>query len=241
MRIDKRKNDQLRNIRIKKNYIKYAEGSVLICFGDTKVICNASVEDKVPSFLEGSGKGWITAEYSMLPRATHKRKTRDIKSLKKDSRSTEIQRLIGRSLRSVVNLSKIGERTITLDCDVIQADGGTRTAAITGGFIALSMAIGKLLENDLIIENPIESFLAAVSGGIVDGEVLLDLNYLEDSSAQVDINIIMNERGEIVEIQGTGEKNPFKREELDKLLDMAWKGVKELIDMQVEALVINNE
>lgn len=215
-----RKKDEIREIRITKEYIKYPEGSVLIELGNTKVICNATVEEKVPPFLKGSSKGWITAEYSMLPRATNTRTKRESSNGKLTGRTMEIQRLIGRSLRAAIDLKKLGERTIMIDCDVIQADGGTRTAAITGGYLALELAVNKLLDSGEITDNPIVSKIAAISVGIVDGEVLLDLEYEEDSRAEVDMNIIMNDRGEFVEIQGTGEGKTFNLKELNSLLEI---------------------
>lgn len=215
-----RKKDEIREIRISKEYIKYPEGSVLIELGNTKVICNATVEEKVPPFLKGSSKGWITAEYSMLPRATNTRTKRESSNGKLTGRTMEIQRLIGRSLRAAIDLKKLGERTIMIDCDVIQADGGTRTAAITGGYLALELAVNKLLDSGEITDNPIVSKIAAISVGIVDGEVLLDLEYEEDSRAEVDMNIIMNDRGEFVEIQGTGEGKTFNLKELNSLLEI---------------------
>ena len=215
-----RKKDEIREIRVSKEYIKYPEGSVLIELGNTKVICNATVEEKVPPFLKGSSKGWITAEYSMLPRATNTRTKRESSNGKLTGRTMEIQRLIGRSLRAAIDLKKLGERTIMIDCDVIQADGGTRTAAITGGYLALELAVNKLLDSGKITENPIVSKIAAISVGIVDGEVLLDLEYEEDSRAEVDMNIIMNDRGEFVEIQGTGEEKTFNLKELNSLLEI---------------------
>lgn len=220
MRNNNRKKDEIREIRISKEYIKYPEGSVLIELGNTKVICNATVEEKVPPFLKGSSKGWITAEYSMLPRATNTRTKRESSNGKLTGRTMEIQRLIGRSLRAAIDLKKLGERTIMIDCDVIQADGGTRTAAITGGYLALELAVNKLLDSGKITENPIVSKIAAISVGIVDGEVLLDLEYEEDSRAEVDMNIIMNDRGEFVEIQGTGEGKTFNLKELNSLLEI---------------------
>ena len=215
-----RKKDERREIRVSKEYIKYPEGSVLIELGNTKVICNATVEEKVPPFLKGSSKGWITSEYSMLPRATNTRTKRESSNGKLTGRTMEIQRLIGRSLRAAIDLKKLGERTIMIDCDVIQADGGTRTAAITGGYLALELAVNKLLDSGKITENPIVSKIAAISVGIVDGEVLLDLEYEEDSRAEVDMNIIMNDRGEFVEIQGTGEGKTFNLKELNSLLEI---------------------
>ena len=220
MRNNNRKKDEIREIKITKEYIKYPEGSVLIELGNTKVICNATVEEKVPPFLKGSSKGWITAEYSMLPRATNTRTKRESSNGKLTGRTMEIQRLIGRSLRAAIDLKKLGERTIMIDCDVIQADGGTRTAAITGGYLALELAVKKLLDSDKILENPIISKIAAISVGIVDGEVLLDLEYEEDSKAEVDMNIIMNDTEEFGEIQGTGEGKTFNLKELNALLDI---------------------
>ena len=236
MRVDGRKNEQLRTTRITREYTKYAEGSVFIEVGDTKVLCNVSIEEKVPPFLKGTGEGWITAEYNMLPRATETRKVRDIARLKIDGRTMEIQRLIGRTLRSVVDLKALGERTLWIDCDVIQADGGTRTTAISGAFIAMVDAVNKLHKRKPFKVYPIRSFLAATSVGIVNGEKVLDLCYAEDSKAKVDMNIIMTEEGKIVEIQGTGEESPFERSELNELLDIGEKGIKQMIHMQKEAL-----
>lgn len=236
MRIDGRKNEALRNIKITRNYTKYAEGSVLIEFGNTKVLCNASIEDKVPPFLKGSGEGWITAEYNMLPRSTQVRKQRDITKLKLDGRTMEIQRLIGRSLRSVVDLKALGEKTIWIDCDVIQADGGTRTASITGSFIALVDAVNKLHKEHNFEVFPIRSFVGAVSVGIVKSEKLVDLCYEEDSEAKVDMNIVMTDKGEFIEIQGTGEENPFTRKELDELLALGEKALKQIIQVQKDSL-----
>ncbi|GMQ62299.1 ribonuclease PH [Vallitalea maricola] len=235
-RIDGRQNDELRTVKITKDFIKYPEGSVLIEMGETKVICNASVEDRVPPFKKDSGEGWVTAEYSMLPRATLDRNTRDISRLKKNNRSVEIQRLIGRALRSVVDYKALGERTITLDCDVIQADGGTRTASITGAFVALVLACKKLLNDGLIDKIPISSYVAAISVGIVGDEELLDLCYAEDSHAKVDMNVVITDKGELIEVQGTGEESPFTRKQLNKLLDLGEKGVEELIKLQKEIL-----
>lgn len=235
-RFDGRQNDELRRVNITKDFIKYPEGSVLIEMGETKVICNASVEDRVPPFKKDSGEGWVTAEYSMLPRATMDRNNRDINRLKKNNRSVEIQRLIGRALRSVVDYKALGERTITLDCDVIQADGGTRTASITGAFVALVLACKKLLNEGLIDKMPVLSYVGAVSVGIVNNEEILDLCYREDSHAKVDMNVVMTDKGEFIEVQGTGEESPFNREQLDKLLELGEKGIKELIEMQKEVL-----
>lgn len=236
MRVDGRKNDQIRNAKITRNFTKYAEGSVFIEVGDTKVLCNVSVEEKVPPFLKGSGEGWITAEYNMLPRATESRKVRDIARLKVDGRSMEIQRLIGRALRSVVDLKALGERTLWIDCDVIQADGGTRTTAISGAFIALVDAVNKLHKIRPFKVYPIRSFLAATSVGIVHDEKLLDLCYIEDSNAKVDMNVIMTDEGKFVEVQGTGEESPFSRDYLNDLFDLAEKGIKQMIHIQKEAL-----
>ncbi|MGY2645395.1 ribonuclease PH [Bacillus inaquosorum] len=237
MRHDGRQHDELRPITFDLDFISHPEGSVLITAGNTKVICNASVEDRVPPFLRGGGKGWITAEYSMLPRATNQRTIRESSKGKISGRTMEIQRLIGRALRAVVDLEKLGERTIWIDCDVIQADGGTRTASITGAFLAMSIAIGKLLKAGTIKANPITDFLAAISVGIdKEQRILLDLNYEEDSSAEVDMNVIMTGRGRFVELQGTGEEATFSREDLNGLLGLAEKGIQELIDKQKEVL-----
>ncbi|MGB9840625.1 ribonuclease PH [Thermovenabulum sp.] len=234
VRTDGRKNNEIRPVKIIRHYNKYAEGSVLIECGDTKVICTATVDDKVPPFLRGKGQGWITAEYSMLPRATEIRNVRE--TLKPSGRTMEIQRLIGRALRSVVNLNDLGERTIWIDCDVIQADGGTRTASITGAFVALVDALKHLKDSKIINSIPVDSFVAAVSVGIVEGEKLLDLKFDEDSKAQVDMNVVMTEKGQFVEIQGTGEAFPFTREDLNELLDLAKKGIDELIMVQKNVL-----
>jgi len=236
IRIDGRKFDQIRDVKITRNFTKYAEGSVLIEMGETKVLCTASIEEKVPPFLRNTGTGWINAEYSMLPRSTQQRKVRDSSKGKIDGRSQEIQRLIGRAIRSVVDLNKLGERTIWVDCDVIQADGGTRTASITGAFVAVAEAIYKLYNDGIIKKMPIENFVSAISVGIVDDECLLDICYEEDSQAQVDMNIIMTDRCEFVEVQGTGEERPFSRKDLNKLLELGEKGNKELIKIQRKAL-----
>lgn len=229
-------NDSLRNVKITRNYILYAEGSVLIEMGNTKVICTATVEDRVPPFKKDTGEGWVTAEYNMLPRSTQTRKQRDISRLKLDGRSSEIQRLIGRSLRSVVDYKKLGERLITIDCDVIQADGGTRTASITGGFIALFDACKYMKDQGLIDEIPLADFVAAVSAGIVHGQPTLDLYYDLDSNADVDMNIVMTGSGKLVEIQGTAEQAPFDRKQMNELLDLAEKGISELLMLQKECL-----
>jgi ribonuclease PH len=233
-RLDGRANDEIRPVIITRNFNKYAEGSVLIEAGDTKVICTATIDEKVPPFLRGKGQGWITAEYAMLPRATEIRNARE--TLRPSGRTMEIQRLIGRALRSVVNLSALGERTVWLDCDVIQADGGTRTASITGAFLALADALKTLKENKIIDTIPIESYIAAISVGIVDGEKLLDLIFAEDSKAQVDMNVVMTDKGQMVEIQGTGEAFPFTRQDLEEMLNLAQKGIFELIDIQKQIL-----
>ncbi len=232
MRAENRKEDELREIKVTKNFTKYAEGSVLIEFGNTKVICNASIDETVPPFLRGKGEGWVTAEYSMIPRATHTRNQREASREKQTGRTQEIQRLIGRSLRAVVDMKLLGERTITIDCDVIQADGGTRTASITGGYIALVDAVNTLIEKKLISKNPIKEGVAAISVGIVDGLPLLDLDYKEDSTAFVDMNFVVTESLRFVEVQGTAEGEPFTVEEMDKLRDLAIKGIKELILIQ---------
>ncbi len=236
MRIDGRKNEQLRPVKVTRNYTKYAEGSVYIEVGDTKVLCNVSVEEKVPQFLKGSGEGWITAEYNMLPRSTGTRKVRDIARLKLDGRTMEIQRLIGRALRSVVDLKALGERTLWIDCDVIQADGGTRTTSISGAFIAMVDAINKIHKTKPFKVYPIRNFVAATSVGILNGEKILDLCYEEDSNAMVDMNIIMTDEGEFVEVQGTGEEKPFSRAELNELLDLGEKGIKQMIQVQKDSL-----
>jgi len=235
-RIDDRKVNEKRPVKITTDYLLHPEGSVLIEMGNTKVICTATVEEKVPPFLKGQGKGWVTAEYSMLPRSTHTRKIRDIAKGKLDGRTSEIQRLIGRSLRSVVNLEGLGERTIWLDCDVIQADGGTRTASITGAFVAMVMAMKKLLAEELIERIPVSNFLSAISVGILEDEVILDLCYEEDSTAIVDMNVIMTGDKKIVEIQGTGEERPFTRDEMNQLMDYAEKGIEELTVLQKDIL-----
>jgi ribonuclease PH len=237
MRNDNRKHNQLRPIEIIPNYITHPEGSVLIAVGNTKVICNASIEERVPPFMRGQGKGWITAEYSMLPRATTQRNIRESTKGKVSGRTMEIQRLIGRALRSVVDLEKIGERTVWVDCDVIQADGGTRTASITGAFVAVVLAFGKLLEKKAIKQMPITDYLAAISVGILkDGMEILDLNYEEDSEANVDMNIVMTGSGEFVEIQGTGEEATFDLNQLKIMLKLASEGLEEIIDIQKETI-----
>lgn len=216
-----RKNDEMREVRVTKNYIMHPEGSVLIEFGNTKVICNATVEEKIPPFLRGSGTGWITAEYSMLPRATNSRVQREASKGKIAGRTMEIQRLIGRALRSSIDLGKLGERTIIIDCDVIQADGGTRTASITGAYLAMELAIEKLIDEKKLNEIPIISKVAAISVGKIKNEILLDLEYEEDSKADVDMNIIMNDKGEFIEIQGTGEEATFTQDDLMKFIEVS--------------------
>lgn len=240
-RIDGRKPEQLRKVKITTGYIMYPEGSVLIEMGNTKVICNASVEEKVPPFLKGQNKGWITAEYSMLPRATSTRNQREANRGKISGRTNEIQRLIGRSLRAVVDFTALGERTITLDCDVIQADGGTRTASITAAFVALVLALEKLVQAGKLTKLPLLDWLAAVSVGKVGDTLLADLCYAEDSRAIVDMNIVMTGKGQFVEVQGTAEGYPFSRTELDQLLELGQQGVQELIAIQKSALGKNYE
>ncbi|OAA84956.1 ribonuclease PH [Clostridium ljungdahlii] len=240
MRIDGRKYDQIRPIKIARDYTKYAEGSVLIETGDTKVICTASIEDRVPPFLKGKGEGWITCEYNMLPRATQVRKIRDITKGKIDGRTMEIQRIIGRALRSVVDLKAMGEKTIWIDCDVIQADGGTRTASISGAFVALVDAVNKLHKRTPFTVYPIRDFVSAISVGIVNNVRMLDLCYLEDSRAQVDMNIVMTDSGEFVEIQGTGEQSPFTKDDLQELLHLGEKGIKNMIHAQKESLKMDS-
>jgi ribonuclease PH len=236
MRPDNRQPDQLRHTRITPNFLMHPEGSVLIEAGRTRVICTASVEDRVPPFLRNTGKGWITAEYGMLPRATTTRTTRESSSGKVGGRTQEIQRLIGRALRSVARLEEIGERTIWIDCDVIQADGGTRTAAITGGFVALAMALKKLKEQDLIRRVPLLDHVAATSVGIVKGVPMLDLAYDEDSKADVDMNVVQTGDGRLIEVQGTAEADPFGREALLTMLDLAERGIRQLVTLQREVL-----
>ncbi|WP_407391512.1 ribonuclease PH [Carnobacterium jeotgali] len=236
MRADGRKNDENRLVTIETNYLKHPEGSVLVSFGDTKVICNATIETKVPRFLKGLGSGWVHAEYSMLPRATNTRNIREAAKGKLSGRTMEIQRLIARSLRSCIDLEALGERSITIDCDVIQADGGTRTASITGAFVALKLAIQTLLDSGELALSPIKENVAAISVGILeDGQAVLDLNYLEDSAANVDMNLVMTSGGQFVEIQGTGEEATFSSEQLAVLLEFGKKGIKELIQVQDNA------
>ncbi len=236
MRPSHRQPGELRNIRITRRYTRHAEGAVLIEFGDTKVICTASVEDKVPSFLKGKAQGWLTAEYGMLPRATNTRGDREAARGRQSGRTQEIQRLIGRALRTVVDLGKLGERTLQLDCDVIQADGGTRTAAITGAFVAVHDAAGLMVEKKLLAASPIRDFVAAVSVGVYQGVPVLDLDYAEDSACDTDMNVVMTGGGGLVEVQGTAEGKPFSRAEMDALLDLAQNGIQQLIAAQKAAL-----
>jgi ribonuclease PH len=228
--------DALRPVQLTRGYTKHAEGSVLIAFGDTKVLCTASVEERVPPHKKGSGEGWVTAEYGMLPRATHTRSAREAAKGKQTGRTQEIQRLIGRSLRSVFDLKKLGERTITIDCDVLQADGGTRTAAITGAFVAAHDAVATLLAKGQITETPIRDHVAAISVGLLDGAALLDLEYVEDSACDTDMNVVMTGSGGFVEVQGTAEGTPFSRAEMDTLIGLADKGIRELVALQRQAL-----
>jgi ribonuclease PH len=232
MRSDKRPANELRDTTITPDYLMHAEGSVLICAGNTRVICTASVEDRVPQFLRNTGKGWVTAEYGMLPRATSTRMQREASAGKVGGRTQEIQRLIGRSLRSVTNLPALGERTVWIDCDVIQADGGTRTASITGAFVALALALEKMRERDMIRTIPLTDYVAATSVGIVDGEPLLDLAYEDDSRADVDMNIVKTGDGRFIEVQGTAEAIPFGRDALNTLLDLADRGITQLVEKQ---------
>ena len=230
-----KKANELRKIEIIRRFTKYAAGSVLIKWGDTWVLCTASVSDKVPPFLKDTGKGWVTAEYSMLPSCTPDRKDRDIKKLKLDARSTEIQRLIGRSLRAAVDMELLGERQITIDCDVLQADGGTRCASITGGMVALRDAVDKLLKDKVIAKNPIRHNIAAVSVGVCAGKPTLDLDYVHDSTAEVDLNVVMTDDGRFVELQGTAEHEPFTEASLDALRALAKKGLKRIFALQKKA------
>lgn len=231
IRIDGRSRTQLRPVSLSVDFSDYAEGSVLIEAGHTRVLCNASVEEKVPPFLEGKGQGWVTAEYNMLPRATHTRNARE-RSGKISGRTQEIQRLIGRSLRAAVDLNKLGPRTITLDCDVLQADGGTRTASVTGAYVALHRACSRLVAQGILLANPIRTAVAAVSVGVVEGEILLDLCYAEDSRADVDFNAVMTAGHEFIEVQGTGEGGVFSRATMNSLLDLAEQGIDELLQIQ---------
>jgi ribonuclease PH len=236
MRIDGRENDEMRPVKIVKDFLKYAEGSVLIEVGDTRVICSASVEDKVPQFLKGTGRGWITAEYQMLPRSTEYRLLRESYTGRPSGRSFEIQRMIGRSLRSVVNTGRLGERTVWIDCDVLQADGGTRTASVTGGYIALVLALDNLKTKGLLHSVPLVEQVAAISIGLIGGEVMLDLTYSEDSTAMVDFNAVKNSSGQFIELQGTGEETPFTQDQMMVMLEYADKGIARLLDIQNEVL-----
>lgn len=231
-----RSRDQLREVRFTRNFTMHADGAVLVEFGETKVICTASVENRVPPFLKGSGRGWVTAEYGMLPGSTSSRVRREAAAGKQGGRTVEIQRLIGRSLRAAIDLSALGEHTITIDCDVIQADGGTRTASISGGFVALSDAVAKLQQKGKLKKNPLYGSLAAISVGIYEGNAVLDLDYAEDSVAETDMNVVMNDAGSFIEIQGTAEGHAFRRSELDSMLDLAESGITEIISLQQAAL-----
>jgi ribonuclease PH len=236
MRPSQRANNALRNVEIIRHYTKHAEGSVLIKFGDTHVICTASVEEKVPGFLKGKGQGWVTAEYGMLPRSTGSRMDREAARGKQSGRTQEIQRLIGRSLRAVIDLKKLGERTIHFDCDVIQADGGTRTASITGAYVAMADAINHLLKNNLLQESPLTDSVAAISVGVYQGAPVLDLDYIEDSDCDTDMNVVMTGSGGFVEIQGTAEGEPFSRDTMNDMLDLAVHGIQQLTNLQKQAL-----
>ncbi|MBC8421239.1 MAG: ribonuclease PH [Actinobacteria bacterium] len=235
-RQDGRKNDEIRDIKITRKYISHTDGSVFIEMGNTRIVCTATVEEKVPPFLRGKGKGWITAEYDMIPGSTHRRVIRPQASGRINGRTHEIQRLIGRSLRAAVDLDKIGERTIWIDCDVIEADGGTRTASITGSFIALFDCLQGMIENKIIDEMPIESFVAAISVGIVNGEVLADLCFSEDSNAEVDMNVVSNSKGNLIEVQSTAEGAPFSREQFDRMLESASSAVEDILELQKKIL-----
>lgn len=236
MRPSGRAPDKIREITITRRYTKHAEGSVLIEFGETRVLCNATVEARVPPFLKGSGRGWVTAEYGMLPRSTNSRMQREAVKGKQGGRTLEIQRLIGRSLRACIDLSAIGERSITIDCDVIQADGGTRTASITGGCVALLDAVSHMLQQKMINKDPVLRLVASVSVGVFNGEVILDLDYAEDSKAETDMNFVMDDQGRFIEIQGTAETEPFSRDEMGAMTDLAQNGISQLIEMQRKAL-----
>jgi len=236
MRPSGRRPDELRAVRIERGYTRHAEGSVLVAFGDTRVLCTASVEARVPPFLRDTGRGWVTAEYGMLPRATHTRGEREAVRGKQSGRTQEIQRLIGRALRAVVDLAQLGEHTVHIDCDVVQADGGTRTAAITGAFVALHDALSWMKGKGMIAALPVRDFVAAVSVGVFEGAPLLDLDYAEDSACQTDMNVVMTGAGRFVELQGTAEGEPFARAELDRLLALAGRGIAELIAHQRRAL-----
>jgi ribonuclease PH len=238
MRPSQRQFNQLRHVEIIRHYTKHAEGSVLVKFGDTHVLCTASIDEKVPVFLKGKGQGWVTAEYGMLPRSTGSRMDREAAKGKQSGRTQEIQRLIGRSLRAIIDLEKLGERSIQIDCDVIQADGGTRTASITGAYVALHDAISTLLKNGKISESPLIDSVAAISVGVHQGNALLDLDYIEDSDCDTDMNVVMTGRGGFVEIQGTAEGVAFSRDDMNAMLDLAAHGIKQLIDQQKEVLSV---
>jgi len=236
MRPSGRAPDEIREIRLTRNYTKHAEGSVLVEFGDTKVICTASVENRVPGFLRGQGQGWVTAEYGMLPRSTGSRMGREAARGKQGGRTMEIQRLIGRSLRAAIDLKLLGENSITIDCDVIQADGGTRTASITGGYVALADAINHMLENKVIDKNPLKSQIASISVGVYKGTPVADLDYPEDCDCETDMNIVMNDKGGFIEVQGTAEGEAYTQEDLDAMLKLAKDAIAHLMDKQLEAL-----
>lgn len=236
MRPSNRLPDEMRSVRITRNYTKHAEGSVLIEFGDTKVICTASIEERVPGFLRGKGQGWVTAEYGMLPRSTGSRMRREASSGKQGGRTMEIQRLIGRALRAGIDLEVLGENTISLDCDVIQADGGTRTASITGAWVALNDAVQHLLDKKAITKNPLHHQIASISVGIYNGTPVLDLDYAEDSNAETDMNVVMNSDNGFIEVQGTAEGHPYSKEELNSMLELAEKGITELFSIQQTAI-----
>jgi len=236
MRPSQRDPDELRPVRITRNYTKHAEGSVLVEFGDTRVLCNATIEERIPQFLKGKGEGWVTAEYGMLPRSTNSRMNREAARGRQGGRTMEIQRLIGRSLRAVMNMKALGERSITIDCDVIQADGGTRTASITGGYVALADAVASLLDKKVLKSNPITGQVASVSVGIYQGTPVLDLDYPEDCSAETDMNVVMNGAGDFIEVQGTAEGHPFNQGELDAMLALARTGIERLLAEQRRVL-----
>lgn len=236
IRFDSRRKDQVRPVKVTRNFIKHAEGSVLFEMGDTKVICTASVEEKVPPFLKGKGTGWVTAEYAMLPRSTHERSPREAVKGKQGGRTLEIQRLVGRALRAVTDMTLIGERTVWIDCDVIQADGGTRTASITGAFIALADACAFLKKKELIKKFPLTDYLAAISIGKVGGEVMVDLAFQEDSLADVDLNLVMTGAGRYVEVQGTAERTPFEKKDMDEFLSLGWSAIQDLVSLQKELI-----
>ncbi len=238
LRPSQRANNQLRNVEIIRHYTKHAEGSVLVKFGDTHVLCTASVEERVPGFLKGKNQGWVTAEYGMLPRSTNSRMDREAAKGKQSGRTQEIQRLIGRSLRAIIDLEKLGERSIHIDCDVIQADGGTRTASITGAFVALQDAVSTLLTSGKITENPLKQAVAAISVGVFQGTPVLDLDYIEDSGCDTDMNVVMTADGGFVEIQGTAEGEPFTREMMNAMLDLAHAGINELLKKQSQVLAV---